>query len=193
MEMTPRERGIFLGGKGESFAEYAREVESRNRVKNMGPLKRASALVLQMDPVACQVCVCVASHDYFAPAAVYSIYREVVRNLQVERTDRIACGDVVRFGTLRRKADSGTQMEDSLLKTSVSILCMQDGSLSRSDKSPAWASAKGNLGMAAAARRTRRLFGPHGRRSSAICAGVGGSERGLQRRRFRSEGGMSQG
>ena len=38
--------------KGASFATYEQQVELWRHVANLGPVKRASALVLQMDAVA---------------------------------------------------------------------------------------------------------------------------------------------
>ena len=42
----------FFGGKGESCSNNAREVELRSRVTNLEPTRRASALIMNIDPVA---------------------------------------------------------------------------------------------------------------------------------------------
>ena len=49
-----------------------------------------------------------------------------------------------------------------LPETVISILCMQNASLSRADYSLILASAQGCLEIAAAASQMRRLFGPTG-------------------------------
>ena len=48
-----------LDEKGESFANLAQELELWNRGTNLDASERASALVLQMDPVASDVCLAV--------------------------------------------------------------------------------------------------------------------------------------
>ena len=47
--------GLFFDGKADAFPDYAKEVELRNRVTNLDPVKRASASELRVDPVAREV------------------------------------------------------------------------------------------------------------------------------------------
>ena len=47
----------FFNGKGETLLNYAEEVDLWGRVANPEPIRRASALVLHMDPVAREVCM----------------------------------------------------------------------------------------------------------------------------------------
>ena len=48
-------------GKGEPFAGYAMEVEVWRKVTNIDVGKRASALVLQTEPIATDVCMAMGS------------------------------------------------------------------------------------------------------------------------------------
>ena len=137
---------------------------------NLGPLDRASALILKMDPVAREVRMAVgndqivdpdvatkilrAPNDYFAPDDIASIYREFKRAART--TDEF----LVRFDPPpTEKRDRGCKWGFRSPGTSVSILRIKNAPLFRTDKSPVLASAQGNFGIAAAARRTRRSFG----------------------------------
>ena len=62
-----------------------------------------------------------------------------------------------QFDPLPRKAESRLQMDGSSPETFVSILCMQNASLARTDKSLVLASAQGTLGTVAVAWQVRRL------------------------------------
>ena len=105
------------GGKGESCANRAQGVELCSRATNLGVDTRPSPLVLQMGPVARDVCLAVGSdhffwpdgimeipqalHDYFAPPALDSVYREVARFLQLKRAAQTMGAHLVRFDLLR--------------------------------------------------------------------------------------------
>ena len=105
------------GGKNESCANRAQGVELCSRATNLGVDTRPSPLVLQMGPVARDVCLAVGSdhffwpdgimeipqalHDYFAPPALDSVYREVARFLQLKRAAQTMGAHLVRFDLLR--------------------------------------------------------------------------------------------
>ena len=97
--------------------------------------------------------------DYCAPDAIGPINQDVARFLHFKRTALRLGKQLARLDLSPRKAESRTQISGSTPRTFVSIPCMQNASLSQSDKSLVLASAQGNLGMAAAARKMRRLFG----------------------------------
>ena len=80
--------------------------------------------------------------------------------LQIWRTTATIGEFVVHFDLLRRKAEPRTHMEGSFPDTFVSILCMRNDFLSRSDKWLALADVQGDLGLAAVERQMERLFGP---------------------------------
>ena len=82
-------------GKGKSFANLAQEPELRSRVPNLDVTNMASSLLFNMDPVARDVRTAVGDEKLlgpdsamgipqvlrgpFAPGAINSFYREVVR------------------------------------------------------------------------------------------------------------------
>ena len=91
-------------GKGSSFLDYEQRVISWNRTTDIHPDKRASLLVLHMDPIARQVClhsggdafmdgVDVTSilqilKHYFLPDATDQVFQDVQRFLLYKRTDQ---------------------------------------------------------------------------------------------------------
>ena len=101
-------------------------VELRSYVTNLGPMKRAPALILEVGPVAREVCAAAGSalitdpdgaikitlllHDYFAPDAAGSVDQEVARSLRLARTTQTMGEYPVRSDLLRRKAESKLQM-----------------------------------------------------------------------------------
>ena len=72
--MTPSANVPFVDGKGESFANYAREVGQRGQVANLESARQASALILKMDAVAREVCMAAGSNQIMNQIMV----REVV-------------------------------------------------------------------------------------------------------------------
>ena len=88
-------------GRWDPFLNYSQEIDLWGRAAKLEAAKRASDLILNMDPVAREVCVAAgreqsmdpesaakmtqALNDYFAPDAFGSIYREVVRFLLFKR------------------------------------------------------------------------------------------------------------
>ena len=96
--MLPAVSVPAFGGTGSSRFSYEQQVELWRQNTNLGPAKRASALPLQMDDVARQVCMAAGSavimdgnglekissilRDYIAPAAADTANHEVARSLQ---------------------------------------------------------------------------------------------------------------
>ena len=135
------------GGRGESFANYAPEVELWNRVTNLDPIKRASAVVLHISPVAREVCVAAdndqlldqsgaakilqVSRDYFASEAAGPIYQEVVRFLQFKRTAHMMDEYLAPLDLLRRPAESRVQTGGVSPETFAPSSCLQNACLSR--------------------------------------------------------------
>ena len=97
---------------------FSQEAELWRRVGTLEPLKRDSALILNVDPVARGVCMAVRCGriidpdgatrtsqvfcDYFSPGAVDAIYRGVVRILQVGRASRTVDEYLARCDLLRK-------------------------------------------------------------------------------------------
>ena len=106
-------------GRWDPFLNYSQEVDLWGRAAKLEAAKRASDLILNMDPVAREVCVAAgreqsmdpesaakmtqALNDYFAPDDVDLIYREMARFLQFKRTTQSMDEYVVRSDPLRRK------------------------------------------------------------------------------------------
>ena len=99
--------------------------------------------------------------DYFAPDNGDSLYQEVGRFLQSDRTTRFLDEYLVRIELLRWMAGPRMQMGGAFLETLVSISRVQSASSPRTDKSPALTSAQGQLGTVFA-RLMGRLIGPRG-------------------------------
>ena len=99
---------------------------------------------------------------YLEPEAGDSVYQEVARFSQFERADQTRNVFLVESDCLCRKAESTKQM-GGLLPPPRSI-CFCDAHAERRRiatwKSLVSASVQGNLGYPAAAKQTRRLFGP---------------------------------
>ena len=93
-------------------------------------------------------------HNYFAPDAIGSVYPEAPRFSQLKRTAQTADEYLARMDLLRRKDESRAQMGGLPPNTFVSILRLQNASLSRTDKSTALASVQENLDKAAAEGQT---------------------------------------
>ena len=92
--MMPTVAALSFDGKGEPSAYYAQEVELWPRAKNLGVTRRATAIVLHMEPAVRDARTTVVGdrllgqdagpkvmrmlRDNFAPRAPDSVYREVV-------------------------------------------------------------------------------------------------------------------
>ena len=96
----------------------------------MGTVKRASALIPNMGPVAREVCVASGSdwntdqggllrtvqllNDYVSPGAADSVYQEVALSMQFKRTARTTDGCSVSIDLSCRKAESNLQRKGLL-------------------------------------------------------------------------------
>ena len=147
----------FLDGKGESYSNIAQDVELRSHAANFGPMRKASALTLNVGPVARQVCMVAgsdqithpdgtmeitrASTNSSAPGAAGTVYQEVGRFLQFTPAAQAMGEYWVRSDLLQRKVESKMQMGAAVPETFVWVFCAQGASPSQRDKSLALASA----------------------------------------------------
>ena len=136
-------------GQGETSPNDAQRVELRYQVANLGPAKRAPALISHMDAVAEEVCMAAGgdvttdqdgvkkistiSHDYGAPEPVGSIYQGLVRFLKFKGTTQSIGGRLARFEHLRGQAESKMQLAGAYAESSASVLCPQNASPPRSE------------------------------------------------------------
>ena len=170
VKMMPTANALLFDGAGESFLNYAQEAGLWLRVANLGPIHWASALILNMKPVDREVCMGAGDDRIRGPDGATKISRVLQDHftgrrlalLRFERTAKAMGEYPVRSDLLRRKAELRMQMGGPFPETFGSFSRVQNASLSRSDKSMESASAQGNLEIPAAARQTRRLFGPIG-------------------------------
>ena len=158
------------------FESFAQEVELWRHATNLNPAERASAHIVLIDTVAREVGQAAGSdvimilvgkkqisgllYDYFAPRAVGSVYREVVRNLEFKRAAQKTDGYFARLDLLRREPESKVRVGGVSAEAFASVICAQNASPSRPEKSPALPSVQGNLGISAVARQMCRLSGP---------------------------------
>ena len=71
--MMPNVHESSFDGKGESFSNYIQDVELCHRVTDLEPVKGASALILNMGPVARGVCMAAGSDKIADPDGVMKI------------------------------------------------------------------------------------------------------------------------
>ena len=129
------------------------------------PVEGASALLMNVDPVAREVCAAAGSGQilYAASDAADSVYQEVARPSQQKRATRAIDEYSVRLDLSRRRAESRMKMGGAFLRTPPSALRMRTAPPPpRPGKSLLLASVKGNLGISAMSQQMRRLFGPRG-------------------------------
>ena len=142
-------------GEGACSSNYERQAKLRRQVTHLGPAKRASALILQIDTAARQDCMATGSGviadghvagkiltilcDYLSPGAGGSATRRVVGFLQVKAggPDDVCVPGRNRFVSPRIgiQVANGRGPPDAF----VPDLCMQHAALSRSEKSLALA------------------------------------------------------
>ena len=170
-EMMPTVAAPSCDGNGESFPNYAHKAELWFRATNSDGPKGASALVLQMNPVARNdqlserggmQAIARILHDFSAPGTLDSVNQDVARFLQFRPTAQTMGGYPARCDLLRQKAAGRMKMGGPSPGTFLSDLRMKNAPLSRTEKSPVLATAEGSSGIAAAARQMRQLFGPTG-------------------------------
>ena len=174
--MAPLVNAPFSDRKGESFANCNREVELWRRVTNLGPAKRASALMLEMDVVARKVCVATwgdqisgqdgaieimkSSHDSFALDTAGSVYQEVARFSQFELANRTTDAYLARSDLTHREAESRMQLRRSLPEVVAPAPFLQNAATPHGGNSLFLARTQGNVGIAALPQQMRRLPRP---------------------------------
>ena len=110
--------------KVESSSYYAQELELRSRATNPGEINKASAPILNVDPVGREVRMAAGSYqiryldgatgipqlrfDYFAPYAVDSIFPEATRSPELNQATQTTGGYLARF-SIQKKAGSRMQ------------------------------------------------------------------------------------
>ena len=146
IKMLPTATVLPLDGRGASFFNYRQQVRLWRQVTNLGPAKRAPALISQMDVGALQLCMAAGSEaimggdgadkiltilrEHPAPAAAGSVNREVALFLQFERADQAMDVRQTEFYLLRSKAVSKLLMGGAFAEASVSVLCVKNAALS---------------------------------------------------------------
>ena len=113
---------------------------------------------------------------HFEPDGVDSVYGEVIRFSQVNRTDQTMVVSLAEFDALLRKAESEMQLSESASEAFTSVLRIKNAALSRPEESSVSAIAQGNPGCSAVATQMRRLLGPRGgadRQNVLVAADIG--------------------
>ena len=164
-----------MGGRGSTLIAYEQQVYLWRHVANLGPSRRASALLLRMDTVARQVFLHAGGdtftngkgagsvlgilREYFAPGAVDSISQGGVRFFAVQATrpnDGCLSGGVRNAPT--RGSAHNTDGRGPSRGVCVCVLCTQEVLLSRPERSLMSRSVQGKLAPRAKAKRMRRLL-----------------------------------
>ena len=173
--MPPAYKVPVSDGKGSSFQDYDRPVCLRMQMTHSEPSYRTAALILRMYSAERHVClpadgdylgskdvlvrILEIAGNYFAPEAVDSTYRKVVRFRRQCRTDQAIVEYTVEFDLLRRKAESEMEIGAGFPGAFVSILGMQNAAPSQHEKSLVLARTQKSLDSLEVAATMRRLFG----------------------------------
>ena len=117
------------------------------RVTNLGPSRRAAALVLHMSSTAAKYDnndeatgdhlanndeaerIANSLRNYFARETVTSISQEAARSLQLRRADRAVGGFAAEYDPLRRTAEFEMQMGAGSPEAFVPVMCTQKAAL----------------------------------------------------------------
>ena len=126
-------------GKGSSFLDFEQRVALWNRATDIPAGRRASQLVLHMEPFARQVClqnggdsfmegvaateVLQVLKQYFLPDASDHVYQDVWKFLHHKRTDQTMERFLLEFDLLRNKAERKIQVGFRFPDAFISILC----------------------------------------------------------------------
>ena len=113
--------------RGESFWNSAREVKLRGRVAALEPVEGASALLMNVDPVAREVSTAAGSGEimYAASDAADSVYQEVARPSQQKHATRTTDEYSARLDLSRRWAESRMKTGGAFSRTLPSALRMR--------------------------------------------------------------------
>ena len=79
------------------------------------------------------------------PAAIDSIYQDVVKFTNSERTDQSANTYLMEFDMLREKAESRMVIGSGGPDEFAPVLCMRNAALPKDEKSPEWAKIRTTL------------------------------------------------
>ena len=181
-ENTSGGRGPFaptFDGKGASFLDFEQRVALWSRTTDIPEDRRASQLVLHMEPFARQVClqnggdsfmegvavteVLQVLKQYFLPDASDHVYQDVWKFLHHKRTDQTMERFLLEFDLLRAKAERKIQVGFRFPDSFISVLCMGNGSLSAHQKTLVMASVQGSLdSYPALAKQMRQILQPVG-------------------------------
>ena len=147
-------------GKGSSFQDFEQRVALWNRTTDIPPDRRASQLVLHMEPFARQIClqnggdsfmdgvavieVMQVLKQYFLPDASDHVYQEVWKFLHHKRTDQTMERFLLEFDLLRTKAERKIQTGFRFPDSFISVLCMGNAGLTSHQKTLVMASVQGS-------------------------------------------------
>ena len=141
-------------GHASSFANYEEKITSRNQICIVDPRKRAANLLSHMTDVERKVCTSVGKdsisnvdgvaqilrilRERFAPEAIDSVFKDVVKLLYLRRTDQRMDTYLPEFDMLQRKAEARMLMGSGFPDESVSAPCMQNAALPKTRRDWCW-------------------------------------------------------
>ena len=150
-------------GKGSSFQDYEQRVALWHRTTDIPADRRASQLVLHMEPLARQIClqnggdsfmdgVNVAEvlqelKQYFSPDASDHVHQDVWKFLHHKRTDQTMERFLLEFDLLRTKAERKIQIGFRFPDSFISVLCMGNACLTSHQKTLVMASVLSRPGQ----------------------------------------------
>ena len=188
--MTPLANAPFFDWKGESFANYAQAVQLWRQGTNWRPAKRASALMLTMNPVAREGCMAAGIDQILGPDCVRkimksldgnfvpgdweSVYQKVVRSLQVQHASQTIDDYMVRLDVLHRKAESIMQMGGASPQVFAPTPCVRNASLPSSEKALVFGRRAREFGISCGFPTSASTLWAAWRRSSTRCFGADG-------------------
>ena len=175
-------RGPFVptfDGKGSSFQDFEQRVALWNRTTEIQPDRRASQLVLHMEPFARQIClqsggdsfmdgvaameVLQVLKQYFLPDASGHVYQDVWKFLHHKRTDQTMERFLLEFDLLRTKAEREIQRGFQFPDSFISALCMGNAMLTSNHKTLVMAAVQGSLdSYYPVAKQMRQILQPVG-------------------------------
>ena len=142
--MMPAIATPSFDGAGGSSTGCAMGAELRRRFTNLDAYERLTAPVLQMDPIARDVCMAPGTgrllesggahvvpevlRDYFAPVTPGAVYQDVVCLLHPERATRTQEEFSASLDSRFRKAEGRLQARDAFLDAFAAVLGVQNAS-----------------------------------------------------------------
>ena len=132
-------------------------------------------------------------NDNFAPGAAYSVYQQVARAQQVERTTQTTGEFSVRFDSLRREAASKMQLGGAFPEICTPVHRMKNASPSRPEASLVLASLHEELENMCGCQTNASTFRTASWHSSTSCISGDGCGCEFGRRRFCCKGSVPYG